>query len=177
MKKMAFILIAITLIITSCNKSELLDLGNEPQYLLSENTISSEDIIVLQNATELKSLLEYIKNNQGDVNMIINRIKDEFNVITMREIYEHGMNTIEDYNSFINYINEHPNVFTKEKIEDDVFYELAASNLSSFILNKEGCIIISDTMLYINKDGSHLYSVDKIATEGGSVSYSPKRIN
>ena len=173
--KSIFIIAAciLSIFLMSCNKSienEIIpieEISNQSKH--NEKTvIDKTNIISLQDQEAFKALYTFLMENQDNEQFLINHIKNNFNITSIREIYKTGMQIV-DENDFLDYINKHPNVFITNKIDGYEFFDFPGSNLMSYLLNNNGMLIVGDTIIRLDSEFLYVNKVESSDSENGKV--------
>jgi len=156
-----FVLIFIVLI-NSCEKEPFVDNSSIVNPFL-ESSLKNEtevidDVVVLKNDAEFKDLYGFILEHQKEPEKIFTYINGKYNVASMREIYEQHIHKLDDREFFEEVIKKFPNVFKKIANGNSVYYDLPVPNIASYMINKDGYMIIGDFLLQLNDRGSFVYN-------------------
>lgn len=169
MKQNTLLFIVATLILLtlntlfSCNKIDEVEMSKteETIYTEKQNEIDPESIISFSSKEDFIELYAFLFENQDREEFLVNYIKQNYSIQSVREIYNNGMKLL-GTNKFKNYVAKYPKVFFKENIGDSEIYSFPGSNLMSYLLNTEAMIIVNDTLIKFTLDSLSVYKTVKI---------------
>ncbi|MBW6479561.1 MAG: hypothetical protein K0B37_09045 [Bacteroidales bacterium] len=160
------------IIINSCEKEPITDNSSlDNTYSgssLKYEKVVIDDVIVLKNDIEFKELYDFIIENQKESKKIFSYINEKYKLTSMREIYEQHIHNFDNIEFFEAAINKFPNVFKNIAIGNSVYYDLPVPNLASYMVNKDGYMIIGDFLLQLNERGSYVFNYVEKSIDGNS---------
>ncbi len=147
----------------SCNKIDDVEMSKteETIYTKKQNEIDPESIISFSSKEDFRELYAFLFENQDREEFLVNYIKQNYSIQSVREIYNNGMK-LYGTNEFKNYVSKYPKVFYKENTGDSEIYSFPGSSLMSYLLNKEAMLIVNDTLIKFTLDSLLVYKSERI---------------
>lgn len=147
----------------SCNKIDDVEMSKteESIYTKKQNEIDPESIISFSSKEDFRELYAFLFENQDREEFLVNYIKQNYSIQSVREIYKNGMKLF-GTNEFKNYVSKYPTVFFKENTGDSEIYSFPGSNLMSYLLNTEAMLIVNDTLIKFTLDSMFVYKSERI---------------
>lgn len=165
MKTNAILLLLSITFLWGCSKTDS-DIPLEPSVFVDDNFSAERDnigvtsgVLSFNSLKEFRAFYKFIFDNQLNVDFLLQYIKKNYGFVSAREIFENKINNIDQPTDFFKTAETNPIVFEKVFIGDEFYYELAMSNISSFFLNKDGKVIIGDTLIMARKEGTYLFAI------------------
>jgi len=146
-----------------------------------QNIRVRQGVLSFNNPKEFQAFYNFILDNQMDVDFLLKFIKENYDFVSAREIFENHSNNIEHPSDIYKAVESNPAVFEKVYIGDEYYFDLAFSNISSYFLNKEGKVILGDTLVMVREEGTYLFAIDaerefdKIGLKSGNFRFVPKQ--
>ena len=148
----------------ACSKNEEVVLKKSVETMQTETineTIDPKSIITFSSKEDFRELYAFLFENQDREEFLVNYIKQNYSIQSVREIYKNGMKLF-GTNEFKNYVSKYPKVFFKENTGDSEIYSFPGSNLMSYLLNTEAMIIVNDTLIKFTLDSMFVYKSERI---------------
>ena len=129
MKRITLVLLMLTVFlfvlttIFSCNKIDEVEkiMTDETVFTEKQNEIDPESIISFSSKEDFGELYAFLFENQDREEFLVNYIKQNYSIQSVREIYKNGMKLF-GTNEFKNYVSKYPKVFFKENTGDSEIY-------------------------------------------------------
>lgn len=121
MKQNTLLFIVATLILItlntffSCNKIDEVEMSQteETIYTEKQNEIDPESIISFSSKEDFRELYAFLFENQDREEFLVNYIKQNYSIQSVKEIYNNGMKLF-GTNEFKNYVAKYPKVFLRK---------------------------------------------------------------
>ena len=148
----------------ACSKNDEVVLNKSVETMQTETkneTIDPKSIITFSSKEDFRELYAFLFENQDREEFLVNYIKQNYSIQSVREIYKNGMKLF-GTNEFKNYVSKYPKVFYKENTGDSEIYSFPGSSLMSYLLNTEAMLIVNDTLIKFTLDSLLVYKSERI---------------
>ena len=148
----------------ACSKNDEVVLNKSVETMQTETkneTIDPKSIISFSSKEDFRELYAFLFENQDREEFLVNYIKQNYSIQSVREIYKNGMKLF-GTDEFNKYVSKYPKVIYKENTGDSEIYSFAGSNLMSYLLNSEAMLIVNDTLLRFTLDSLSVYKSERI---------------
>jgi hypothetical protein len=148
----------------ACSKNDEVVLNKSVETMQTETkneTIDPKSIISFSSKEDFRELYAFLFENQDREEFLVNYIKQNYSIQSVREIYKNGMKLF-GTDEFNKYVSKYPKVFFKENTGDSEIYSFAGSNLMSYLLNSEAMLIVNDTLIWFTLDSLSVYRCERI---------------